>query len=104
MTWLLKLYPPRWRRRYGAELTEMIAAQPFSIGAAIPLVPWFFGGGSAAKLASMGVALLTAAIVGIIISRYTERHRGATIFRQIAFTAIPAVITYVIGSALGVSA
>jgi hypothetical protein len=38
VTWLLKLYPPRWRRRYGAELTEMIAAQPFSIGAAIDLV------------------------------------------------------------------
>jgi len=76
----------------------------FSIGAAIPLVPWFFGGGTAAKLASMGVALLTAAIVGVVISRYTERHRGATIFRQIAFTAIPAVITYVIGSAVGVSA
>ena len=38
MTWLLKLYPPRWRRRYGGELTELIAAQPFSIGAAVDLI------------------------------------------------------------------
>jgi hypothetical protein len=38
MTWLLKLYPPRWRRRYGAELKELVASQPFSIGAAVDLM------------------------------------------------------------------
>jgi hypothetical protein len=38
VTWLLKLYPPRWRRRYGAELTELVAAQRFSIGAAVDLM------------------------------------------------------------------
>jgi hypothetical protein len=38
VTWLLKLYPPRWRRRYGEELTELVAAQPFSIGAAVDLM------------------------------------------------------------------
>jgi hypothetical protein len=38
MTWLLNLYPSRWRDRYGAELRELVAAQPFSIGAALDLV------------------------------------------------------------------
>ena len=38
MTWLLKLYPPRWRQRYGAELTALVAAQPFSLGAAFDLM------------------------------------------------------------------
>jgi hypothetical protein len=38
MTWLLKLYPPGWRRRYGAELSELVAAQSFSIGSAIDLL------------------------------------------------------------------
>ncbi len=38
MTWLLKLYPPRWRRRYGQELTELMAAQPFSVGTAIDVI------------------------------------------------------------------
>ena len=38
MTWLLRLYPPRWRRRYGSEIAAVIAAQPFSIGAAFDLV------------------------------------------------------------------
>ena len=38
MRWLLKLYPPRWRHRYGAELTDLVAGQPFSFGGAIDLV------------------------------------------------------------------
>ena len=38
MTWLLKLYPPRWRRRYGQELKELVAAQPFSIAAVIDII------------------------------------------------------------------
>jgi hypothetical protein len=38
VTWLLRLYPPRWRRRYGEELAELVAAQPFSIGGALDLI------------------------------------------------------------------
>jgi hypothetical protein len=36
--WLLKLYPPRWRRRYGAELAELVAGQRFAIGTALDLL------------------------------------------------------------------
>ena len=75
----------------------------FSVGALVPLLPWIFGSGTGATVSSMVLALLTAAIVGVVISRFTERHRVATILRQIAFTAVPAAITYAIGSALGVS-
>jgi hypothetical protein len=38
VTWLIKLYPPAWRRRYGRELEELIAAQPASFATAIDLV------------------------------------------------------------------
>jgi hypothetical protein len=38
VTWLVKLYPPAWRRRYGRELTELISTQPASFGTAIDLV------------------------------------------------------------------
>jgi hypothetical protein len=38
VTWLIKLYPPAWRHRYGRELAELIAAQPASFGTAIDLV------------------------------------------------------------------
>jgi VIT1/CCC1 family predicted Fe2+/Mn2+ transporter len=75
----------------------------FSVGAVVPRVPWLFGSGPAATVLSMTLALLTAAVVGVVVSRFTERHRLATILRQIAFTAVPAAITYAIGSLVGVS-
>jgi VIT1/CCC1 family predicted Fe2+/Mn2+ transporter len=75
----------------------------FSVGALVPLVPWLFGGGTAAIVVSLVLALVSAAIVGTIVSRFTEKHRGATVLRQIAFTAIPAAITYAIGSAVGIA-
>ncbi len=38
MSWLLKLYPHGWRRRYGAELEELVASQPRSLQLAIDLL------------------------------------------------------------------
>jgi hypothetical protein len=38
MTWLVKLYPPAWRRRYGRELAELVATQPVSYRTVIDLV------------------------------------------------------------------
>lgn len=38
MTWLLKLYPPRWRRRYGEEFVQVMSAQPISFSAAIDII------------------------------------------------------------------
>ena len=38
MTWLLRLYPPPWRRRYGGEVAEMLADQRFSLRIAIDLI------------------------------------------------------------------
>ena len=84
----------------GAAVSSFFA---FSVGAVVPLIPWFFASGTVAIATSLGVALLAAAIVGVVISRFTERGRLATVLRQIAFTAVPAGITYAIGSAIGVS-
>jgi hypothetical protein len=38
VTWLIRLYPPAWRRRYGRELAELLAAQPMSFRTAVDLV------------------------------------------------------------------
>ena len=38
MTWLIRLYPPAWRRRYGRELAELLANQPASYRTAVDLV------------------------------------------------------------------
>lgn len=38
MTWLIRLYPSGWRRRYGQELAELLASQPASLRTAIDLI------------------------------------------------------------------
>jgi hypothetical protein len=38
MTWLLRLYPAPWRRRYGDEVAGMIADRRFSLRIAVDLV------------------------------------------------------------------
>jgi hypothetical protein len=38
VTWLLRLYPPPWRRRYGGEVAEMLADRRFSFRIAVDLV------------------------------------------------------------------
>ena len=38
MSWLLRLYPPAWRRRYAGEVAEMLAGRGFSLRIAVDLV------------------------------------------------------------------
>lgn len=38
MTWLLKLYPREWRRRYGAEMEELVADRKGSLQLAVDLI------------------------------------------------------------------
>jgi len=74
----------------------------FALGAVAPLVPWFIGSGDAATAASMIVAVVAAVVVGIVTARLIERRWPRVAARQLAFTVIPAAITYAIGSAIGV--
>jgi vacuolar iron transporter family protein len=76
----------------------------FSVGALVPLVPWFFGAGSAAKVASLVLGVVAAVIVGWLIGRSTDRPVTRAVTRQVLFTVVPALITFGIGNALGVGA
>ena len=75
----------------------------FSIGALVPLVPWFGGSGTAALVASVVLALVAAVAVGVATARFTGRSPLLTASRQVVFTALPAAITFGIGSAFGVN-
>jgi vacuolar iron transporter family protein len=75
----------------------------FCAGAVIPLVPWFITEGMAATVASLSAALVAAMIIGVVIARFTERPWPKVAGRQLAFTAVPAVLTYIIGSIVGVN-
>lgn len=76
----------------------------FSVGALVPLVPWFLGSGTAAIAASLTAAVLAAVAVGVAIGRFTGRSLVRTVSRQVVFTLVPAGLTFAVGSAVGVSA
>ena len=75
----------------------------FSAGAMVPLVPWFFIGRGGAVITSLVLAVIAAVIVGVATARFTGRSQLATASRQVAFTLVPAAITYGIGTLFGVS-
>ena len=75
----------------------------FALGAVVPLVPWFFGGKGGAIIASLVLAVVAAIGVGWATASFTDRSRFRTALRQIAFTLVPAGITYAIGSLVGVT-
>ena len=66
-------------------------------------MPWFVTSGTAAIAASLGLAAVVAVVVGVVTARYTGRSRVRTVSRQLAFTMVPAAITFAIGSVLGVA-
>ena len=75
----------------------------FSIGASIPLIPYFFGSGTAALVAAVILGAVAALTVGALLARFTGRPVGLSAVRQLVFSAIPAAITFGIGTAVGVS-
>lgn len=75
----------------------------FCLGAVVPLVPWFLGGGAAAVIASLALAVVAAVAIGAVTARLTDRPAPRIIVRQLAFTILPAIVTYAIGSAIGLN-
>jgi VIT1/CCC1 family predicted Fe2+/Mn2+ transporter len=73
----------------------------FATGAVIPLLPYLFGGSVLwVALLFGGLGLLAA---GALSSRFTPRPWWIAGLRQLLFGALAAGITYVIGSAIGVT-
>ena len=75
----------------------------FGLGAVVPLLPWFFGGKGGAIVTSLVLAVVAAIAVGWATASFTGRSRFRTAGRQIAFTLVPAAITYLIGSLVGIT-
>lgn len=75
----------------------------FSAGALVPLFPYFFGAGRAAMVAAIVLGVVAALAVGAALARFTGRSPVRSALRQLIFTAVPAVITYALGAAVGVS-
>ena len=82
----------------GAALSSFIA---FSLGALLPLLPWFFAEGNSAIVASALLGLVAAATVGVVLARFTERSMFRTAARQVSWATVSCAVTWVIGSWLG---
>lgn len=82
----------------GAAVSSFVA---FSVGAMLPLLPWFFGGGAAAVVASVVLGLVGALAVGVALGVATGRSKTRAATRQVVIAAGAAAITYVIGAAVG---
>jgi VIT1/CCC1 family predicted Fe2+/Mn2+ transporter/rubrerythrin len=75
----------------------------FAIGAAVPVVPYLLGSGTAAFVASIGLSLAALFAVGAGVSLLTGRGVLFSGARQVGIGAAAAIVTYVVGSIIGVS-
>jgi VIT1/CCC1 family predicted Fe2+/Mn2+ transporter len=75
----------------------------FGVGAILPLIPWFFGQGGRAVVASVIIGAVAALALGAVIGSLTERGRVRTACRQLVVVAVAAAVTYGVGAAIGVS-
>jgi VIT1/CCC1 family predicted Fe2+/Mn2+ transporter/rubrerythrin len=75
----------------------------FAIGAAVPVVPYVLITGSAAFVVSIGVSIVALFAVGAGVSLLTGRGALFSGSRQVLIGAAAAVVTYVVGSVIGVS-
>jgi VIT1/CCC1 family predicted Fe2+/Mn2+ transporter len=74
----------------------------FAVGAAIPLVPWFFLRGIPGLAASVCLVAVAALCVGVLLSRATGRSPLLSALRQLLVSMVAAGVTYAVGRLVGV--
>jgi VIT1/CCC1 family predicted Fe2+/Mn2+ transporter/rubrerythrin len=97
----LGLDPDELGSPWGAAAGSFVA---FAIGAAIPVIPYLFGGGTATLLVSLGLSLVALFAVGAAVSLLTGRGLLFSGVRQLGIGLAAALVTYAIGSFIGVTA
>jgi VIT1/CCC1 family predicted Fe2+/Mn2+ transporter len=96
----LGLDPDELGSPWGAAGGSFVA---FAIGAVIPVIPFVFGGGTAVLLVSLGLSLVALFVVGAAVSLLTGRGLIFSGFRQLGIGLAAALVTFAIGSIIGVS-
>lgn len=75
----------------------------FSLGALLPLLPWFVTSGTAAIVASVVLAVAGAAGLGVALARFTMGSPFRLAVRYVTIAVLAGAVTYGIGSVVGVS-
>jgi VIT1/CCC1 family predicted Fe2+/Mn2+ transporter len=96
----LGLDPDELGSAWGAAFGSFVA---FALGAVVPVVPYLVTSGTPALVASLGLSLVALFGVGAAVSLLTGRGVLFSGARQLAIGLGAAAVTYVIGSAIGVS-
>jgi VIT1/CCC1 family predicted Fe2+/Mn2+ transporter len=97
----LGLDPDELGSPWGAAAGSFVA---FAIGAVVPVIPYLFGGGTYVLVASLGLSLVALFAVGAAVSLLTGRGLIFSGFRQLGIGLAAALVTYAIGSIIGVTA
>ena len=75
----------------------------FLIGALLPVVPWMVDGDNGARIASIAIGVVTAALAGGTIARQSERPMVFGGVRQVLILLLAVGVTYAIGSVVGIN-
>ena len=76
----------------------------FTVGAILPLFPWFFVAGTAGVVASIVIGAVAALVLGAFIGSMAGRSVLGTALRQLAVAVVASGVTYGVGHLLGVRA
>jgi VIT1/CCC1 family predicted Fe2+/Mn2+ transporter len=76
----------------------------FTLGAILPLFPWFFAAGRGAVILSVVIGAVAALALGAAIGSMAGRSVPRTALRQLLITVLAAGITYGVGHLLGIRA
>jgi VIT1/CCC1 family predicted Fe2+/Mn2+ transporter len=96
----LGLDPDELGSPFGAAFGSFIA---FALGAFVPVLPYLIGGGVGAFVAAIVISLIALFAVGAAVSLLTGRSVVFSGARQVAIGATAAIVTFAVGSAIGVS-
>jgi VIT1/CCC1 family predicted Fe2+/Mn2+ transporter/rubrerythrin len=95
----LGLDPDELGSPWGAAFGSFLA---FAVGAVIPVIPYFFGGGTVVFLVSLIGSLIALFLVGAAVSLLTGRGMLFSGLRQMGLGAAAAAVTYLVGTIIGV--
>ena len=95
----LGLDPDELGSPWGAAGGSMVS---FALGAAVPVIPFLFGGGLVITAVSLGASLVALFAVGAGVSMLTGRSLVFSGLRQLGIGLGAAIVTYLIGSLIGV--
>jgi VIT1/CCC1 family predicted Fe2+/Mn2+ transporter len=96
----LGLDPDELGSPFGAAFGSFVA---FALGAFVPVVPYLVGSGVGSFVAAIGLSLVALFAVGGGVSLLTGRGVLFSGARQVAIGAAAAIVTFVVGTAIGVS-